>query len=160
MKTSPLFLLAVLGALFSATACSHLDLTPEGDPSRVLNGTVTLRAGVVLPPDAVVVVRVLDTSGRESMGAMAGGDLPVLNRPKPAAVERELGKQIITAPGAGPIPFHIEYTADDNLLRLGLNVDVSISFGGRVQYRTANSHLVTLSSASYAHEVWVEAAAR
>jgi uncharacterized lipoprotein YbaY len=160
MKTSPLSLLAALGALFSATACSHLDLTPEGDPSRELHGTVTLRADVTLPPDSVVVVRVLDTSGRGPIAGLVGSDLPVLARVKPTPIERELGKQIITAPGAGPIPFHVEYSADDDLLRRGLNVDVRISFGGRVQYRTANAHLVTLSSANLAHEVWVEAAAR
>jgi len=160
MKNSPLLLLAAIGTLLFAPACSHLDLTPEGDPNRVLKGTVALRADVALPPDTVVIVRVLDTSAPESMGNTAGNDMPVLNRPKPMAVERELGKQVITGPSAVPIPFQVEYTADDSLLRRGVNVDVRVSFGGRVQYRTGNAHVVTLSSVGYPHEIWVETAGR
>jgi len=160
MKNTLLFLFAALGALFAATACSHLDLAPEGDPSRVLNGTVTLRSDAALPPDAVVVVRVIDTSGH-AQAAGAAGDLPVVgSTATPASVERVLGEQTIRSPGAAPIPFHVEYSADDGLLRHGLNVDVRISFGGRVQFRTASAHVVTLSSANYPHEVWVEPAAR
>lgn len=160
MKTSPLFLFAALGAMFAATACSHLDLTPEGDPSRTIDGTVTFRSDAALPPDAVVVVRVIDTSGREPAAGGAAATLPVANPAKPAPVDRVLGQQTITAPGAMPIPFHVEYNADDSLLRHGLNIDVRISFGGRVQYRTASAHVVTLSSANASHEVWVEPAAR
>ena len=158
MKTSPLPLLALFGAWFAATACSHLDLAPDSDPSRVIEGMVTLRSDAVLPPDTVVVVRVIDTENREPMAGAT--DLPVMDRMKPVASERVLGQQTIKAPAGVPIPFRVEYTADDALLRRGLNVEARISYGGRVQYRTGNAHLVTLSSSNFPHEVWVEPASR
>ena len=57
MKPSPLFFLSALGVLL-ATACSSIDLTPEGDPQRVVSGTINLRSDLALPTDTVVVVRV------------------------------------------------------------------------------------------------------
>jgi uncharacterized lipoprotein YbaY len=160
MKSSPLFCLAALGALLAATACSHLDLTPEGDPSRVVSGTVNLRSDLTLPPDTVVVVRVIDPAEANPVRAVPGNDLPVMDRAQPVPTERVLGEKTITAPAAVPIPFQVEFTADDSLLRHGLNLDVRVSFGGRVRYRTVSAYLLTLSSVGNNHEVWVEAAAR
>ena len=158
MKNSPLFLLAALVAVF-ATACSHLDIAPESDPSRTLKGTVALRSDLVLPPDTIVVVRVIDTENREQ--PPGAKDLPVMERAMPmGSSERVLGQQTIKAPTTVPIPFQVEYTADDALLRRGLNVDVRISYGGRVQYRTGNAHVVTLSSANFPHELSVEPTSR
>ncbi len=160
MKPSPLFLLATLGAILASAACSHLDLTPEGDPERVVNGTVNLRADVTLPPDTVVIVRVIDPADVEQTHAAASSDLPVMNASKPPPVEHLLGEKTIAAPAGAPIPFSVAYHADDSLLRHGLNIDVRVSFDGRVQFRTVSAHLLTLSSANYNHEVWVEAVAR
>lgn len=160
MKPSPLFCLAALGALLTATACSHIDLTPEGDPQRVVNGTINLRSDLTLPPDTVVVVRVIDTADVEQTHAAAGSNLPVMDRGKAAPIERVLGEKTIVAPAAVPIPFQVEFSADDSLLRHGLNLDVRVSFGGRVRYRTVSAYLLTLSSVNHNHEIWLEAAAR
>jgi uncharacterized lipoprotein YbaY len=160
MKFSPIFFLATLGVLLAATACSSIDLTPEGDPQREIKGTINLRSDLALPPDTVVVVRVIDRADVEQTRAAASSDLPVMSRAKPAPIERVLGEKTIAAPTAMPIPFQVEFSADDSLMRHGLNLDVRVSFGGRVQYRTVSSYLLTLSSFGYNHEVWVEAAAR
>ena len=146
MKSSPLFLIAALGALFAAT-------------NRVVSGTVNLRADMTLPPDAVVVVRVVDPSGAGLARVAANQDLPVLSQPTPSRpVEQVLGEQTIPAAVGPAVPFRIEYQADDTLLRHGLNIEARITFGGRVQFRTANAHVLTLTNSSYPHEVWVEAA--
>ena len=162
MKKSPLLFPAALGALLlAATACSHLDLTPESDPDRIVNGTINLRADVVLPPDAVVVVRVIDPAGIGQMRAAANLDVPTVARTAPApAAEQVLGEQTIPAAKGPAIPFRIEYRADDSLMRHGLNIDARISFGGRVRFRTGNAHVLTLGNATFPHEVWVEPAAR
>jgi uncharacterized lipoprotein YbaY len=160
MKISPMFFFAACAALLAGAGCSHLDVTPDGDPNRVITGTVNFRADIVLPSDAVVVVRVLDTAGVEQMRTAAAKDLPIMNQPKPEFVPEVLGEQTITAPVAGPVPFRIEYRADDNLVRHGLNVDARISYGGKVRFRTANAHVITPSNANNSHEVWVEPAGR
>jgi len=162
MKTSPLFFLVTLGTLLAATACSHLDLTPESDPERVVTGTVNLRADLTLPPDAVLVVRVIDPAGIGQVRAAAvKNDLPVTAGDRAMAVapvEQVLGEQTIPAPTGPAVPFRIEYHADDSLMRHGLNIDARISYGGRVRFRTANAHVLTLNNASYSHEIWVETA--
>jgi len=161
MKTSPLLFLALLGTLLAATACSHLDLTPEGDPDRIVSGTINLRSDLALPADAVVVVRVIDPAGIGQQRAAASMDVPTVARPTtPAPAEQVLGEQTITAAAGSAIPFRIEYRADDSLMRHGLNIDARISFGGRVRFRTASAHVLTLANATYTHEVWVESAAR
>lgn len=159
MKTSPLSFLAACAVLLAGAACSYLDVTPEGDPNRVLTGTVNFRADMALPPDAVVVVRVLDTVGVAPM-RNAAKDIPIVNQPKPEFIPEVLGEQTITAPAAGPVSFRIEYRADDGLVRHGLNVDARISYGGKVRFRTVNGHVITPSNVNNPHEVWVEPAAR
>jgi hypothetical protein len=54
-------LLAAAAALALA-GCGHLELSPEGDPSRVLTGQVELGAPEPLPADALITVRVVDAS--------------------------------------------------------------------------------------------------
>ena len=130
-----------LGFLAAAAAlalagCGQLDLTPEGDPSRVLTGQVELGASVALPSDAVITVRVVDAS----------------NSGLPPQV---LGSQTIRSPGAAPIAFRVEYRAEDEVLRRGLYVEARVSFGGRVRYYNLNRYAVTLGNASDTHRIYV-----
>ena len=161
MKKTSLLSFLVAGAAFVATAgCANIDVAPEGDPHRTLHGTVEFRADVVLPPDAVVVVRVVDTAGVGQMKSAASKDLPLGDRAKTEPVPQVLAEQTITAPTGHAVPFQIEYVADDDLLRHGINVDARISFGGKVRFRTVSAHVVTLGNAEYAHTVWVDPATR
>ena len=160
MKTSPLSLLATCAALFAGAGCSHIEITEEGDPHRTVNGTVEFRTEMALPPDAVVVVRVVDMAGTELMRAAAKKDLPLGDRAKTEPVPQVLGEQTITAPKSGSVPFRIEFTADDSLMRHGVNIDARISFGGKVRFRTAVGHVLTLGNVEYPHAVWLELASR
>jgi uncharacterized lipoprotein YbaY len=131
-----ILLLAIAGAgLFQG--CGHLNLVPVGEPDRVLVGSIHFSDDVALPADAVVVVRVLDTTRV---------DMP----------PQILGEQTIDNPGSPPIPFRVEYTAEDDLLRRGLSIEVRVSYGGRIEYSNANGSLVTFSDVDAPHEIWVQ----
>jgi uncharacterized lipoprotein YbaY len=131
-------ILAALGLAFLAAGCGHMDLTPEGDPNRILTGTVETRDPMLLPRDAVAMVRVLDSS-RADMPPQVLGDVEIRN------------------PGATPIPFRIEYRADDALLLRGLNVEARISYDGKVRYSTLNQVGLTMRNAMDPHRVTVNA---
>lgn len=160
MKTSPLSLFAACVALFAGAGCANIEIVKEGDPNRVVNGTVEFRSEIALPADAELVVRVIDLAGSAQMRAAATRDLPLGDRVKTEPVPDVLGEKKITGFKGGSIPFSIAYIADDNLLRHGLNIDARISFGGKVRFRTANAHIITLGNAEYPHQVWVELASR
>jgi uncharacterized lipoprotein YbaY len=115
---------------------------------------------MTLPPDAVVVVRVVDQAGTELMRTVSNKDLPLGDRAKPEPVPQVLGEQTITSAKGGSIPFHIEFVADDSLLRHGVNIDARISVGGKIRFRTAVAHVITLGNVEYPHAVWLEAASR
>ena len=53
----PFLLPLTLAAALLVSGCGHLDLQPEGDPDRVLTGTVNFHASEPLPPDTVVLFR-------------------------------------------------------------------------------------------------------
>jgi uncharacterized lipoprotein YbaY len=130
---------AILAAVAAAAlmGCGHLDTTPEGDPSRVLMGTVDV-GGASLPPGTVVTVRVV---------VPQRGDAPL----------RVLGSQTIRDPGASPVSFRVEYVAEDDLLRHGLNIEARVSWGGRVRYYNMNGYAVTLGNAADPHRIVVNA---
>lgn len=159
-KTTLVLWLATGLAWLAGAGCAHIDTTPGGDVDRAIAGTVNFRGDLVLPPDAEVVVRLIDAMGPGQALPPPSQDLPVANRPRAVATEQVLGEQTIKAPAAGPVPFRIEYTADDAMLRHGLNLDARISFGGRVQFRTVTTRAVTLGNATDKHEIWVQAVAR
>ena len=134
--------------------CGSIDLTPAGNPDRVLNGAVNFNG--VLPPNAEVLVRVIQTGRNEPAGAR--NDLPVTAATPTERGERVLGetKLVTTAITPAPLPFAVEYMAEDAVLRRGLTVDVRISYGGKVRMRTINAHLVTLASSPFRQDVWVQ----
>jgi len=138
MKKTCAFLLVVA---FAAFGCGHLELSSEGNPLRVLTGQVDLGDSATLPQDASVTVRVIDAS--------ATGMPPEV-----------LGSQTIQNPGATPVAFRVEYRAEDEVLRRGLNIEARVSFGGKVQYYNLNRYVVTLGNASDSHRVTVTRAGR
>lgn len=160
MIKPPFALFLALAGLLLGAGCSSIDTTPGNDPSRFIGGTVNYRGDLTLPPDAEVVVRLVDPAGRTQAGNPATKDLPVAPQAKGPPIPVLLGEQTIKAPGPGPIPFRIEYTAEDDLLRHGLNLEARISFGGRVRLRTVSTRAVTLGNALDPHSLWVEAVAR
>jgi uncharacterized lipoprotein YbaY len=135
---SMLGLFAAVAAL-GLSGCGQLDLTPEGDPSRVLTGQVQIGGEIALPADTVVTVRIIDES--------AVGMPPLV-----------LGSQTIRNPGVAPISFRVEYQAVDDALRRGLNVEARISYGGRVRYFNLNRYAVTLGNAADTHRINVNPA--
>lgn len=135
---SLLGLLAAVAAL-GLSGCGQLDLTPEGDPSRVLTGEVQIGGEIALPADTVVTVRIIDES--------AVGMPPLV-----------LGSQTIRNPGVAPISFRVEYRAVDDALRRGLNVEARVSYGGRVRYFNLNRYAVTLGNAADSHRINVNPA--
>jgi uncharacterized lipoprotein YbaY len=128
-------LLAAAAALALA-GCGHLELSPEGDPLRVVTGQVELGASEALPTDAVITVRVVDASN-------------------PGMPPEVLGSQTIKNPGAAPIGFRVEYRAEDEVLRRGLNIEARVSIGGRVRYYNLSRYAVTLGNASDPHRIYV-----
>lgn len=136
----------LLGLLASAAAlalsgCGHLELSPEGDPLRVLVGQVDLGDTVVLPSDATVTVRVEDTS--------------TIGMPP-----QVLGAQTIRDPGSAPVSFRVEYRAEDEVLIRGLSIEARVSYAGKVQYYNVNRYAVTLGNASDPHRISVVPAGR
>lgn len=132
------FLTALASALaaLALAGCGSLDLTPESNPSRVLTGRIDLDGPAVLPADTVVTVRVVDAS--------AAGMPPQV-----------LGAQTIRNPGAAPVDFRVEYRAEDDMLRRGLNIEVRVSYGGKVRYFNMNKYELTLGNASAPHLIMV-----
>lgn len=132
----PRALLAPL-ALLALAGCGHLDLTPEGDIARVLTGRIELDGDAALPADAEVTVRVVDAT---------------------VTPPRVLGSQTLAAAGSPPIGFRVEYQAEDEDLRRGLNIEARVSWGGGIRYYNMNAYAVTLSNASDEHRVTVNRA--
>jgi uncharacterized lipoprotein YbaY len=135
MKHARLLLAAAALAAFSG--CGQMDLTPEGNPARVLKGEVSVPDLSQFPADATVVVRVLD-------GTVSG---------MPPSV---LGAQTIASPGSLPVAFSVEYRAEDDLLRKGLDIEVRVSFGGNVRYFNRNKYVVTLGNVDDTHRINVD----
>jgi uncharacterized lipoprotein YbaY len=128
--------LLLLGAALALSGCGHLDLSGEGDPARVAVGEVDLGGPQPLPAGTTVTVRVLDAS-------------------HPGAPPDVLGSQTITAPATAPVAFRVEYRADDDLLRHGVNLEARVSFDGRVRYVSATSYSFSLGNAAEAHRIRV-----
>jgi len=155
MKPLRTAVFAALAGLFFA-GCAAIDTTPEGNPDRMLNGVVA--AGATVPEGAEVLVRVLEMPSSEP-GKTVGGDVPVGARATLLRTERMLGEQrlVLTRGTMEPIPFAVNYIAEDAVLRRGLNVDVRISVDGKVRWRTVNAHMVTLAGSPFRQEVNVQA---
>jgi uncharacterized lipoprotein YbaY len=153
---NPVRLFLAAAMLLLVTACQHIELAQETDPDRVVAGTITLASDMAFPPDAELVVRIVDLTPTERPRMTTGVELPIVDHSQNQKTERVLGEQVIRAPGAKPIPFRVEFRADDDAMRRGLNIDARVSIDGKVRYRTLSAHAVTLASVQFPHEVYIE----
>lgn len=155
MKTPRLPALLVFGMALWVAGCGSIETSPGGDPNRVLEGVVTFPGSV--PAGAEILVRVVEPPSSEPARTLAS-DMPVAAQPSVARVERVLGeaKQIVAEMTTKPVPFRVEYQADDAVLRRGVNIDVRVSVGGKVRMRTVNAHALTLRSAPFKQDVAVQ----
>lgn len=158
MKTPVVLCLVIAGLHAAVAGCAHLDVAAAGNPERQLRGTIVVPAA--LPAGTEILVRLVDASPAEPATMAPKNDLPIPDRSRPPlAGPQILGEQsqTLAAPATEPVPFQLDYHADDALLRHGLNVEARISFGGRVRYRTIQAHVVTLASSPFPQTVTVEA---
>jgi len=153
---SLIFCLAALAGLLAGAGCSHLDVGPPANPDRVLHGTINYNTAMTPPPDTVVTIKIIDASAVEQKKALASQDVPVGNRPTVELPPQILAETRITSPSAPPIAFELPYHATDDLLRHGINVDVTVMWNNRVQLRTISAFLVTDTTANHRQEIWVE----
>lgn len=153
-SSARLCLLVIAAALLGA--CGHLEIT-SSDPNRTVKGTVATNA--TLPAGSEILVRVLATGApaaiRHGMPDTAG---PARALPAAEPAERMLGefRQVLAAAAPRPVPFQIEFQADDALMRRGVNLDVRVSVAGKLRYRTISAHAVTLSSVAFPQVVSVQ----
>jgi len=131
----------------------------------VLVGTVAFQHNGPLPDDAEVLVRVIDPHPQPRNGGMSSltppNQMPLLNQPASATAitaaaasgPEELGEQTIKHPGSSPVAYHIEFRAEDEVLRRGLNIEVRISYDGRVRLFNANQYAVTLDDVKDPHPI-------
>jgi uncharacterized lipoprotein YbaY len=142
--------------------CGHMamDLTPEGNPDRVLTGAVNFENPVDLPGDAVVVVRVLGFLPINP-AAVAGvpGAAPAAGS-QAETPPQVLGEQTIRNPSAPPVAFRIEYQATDDQLRMGLKLEARVSYGGKVRWFNVNGYSVNLNNVGDPHSITVDPAER
>ena len=129
--------LLVIAMGLLGTGCNNLDLTGPGSAERVVEGAVVIYpADVTLPPGTEVTVRVLDMTRGEGRGEV-------------------LGEETITNPASAPIPFHIEYRAEDEVLRRRVTIDARVSTGRTLRYYTASAHPITPGNVNDKHMVEV-----
>ncbi len=154
MKFRRLALLSALAA-FVLGGCAHLDTTPAGNPDRVLNGTVVFEGA--LPAGTEIIVRLLEPSAADKARGV-GADFPAAAPATGTRTDRLVGeyRETLAAAAMQPVPFKIEYFAEDALLRRGLNLDVRVSFGGKLRFRTGNAHVVTLAGSPFRQDVNVQ----
>lgn len=150
--------LLVFATLLLLAGCGHVDLTTEGNRSRVLRGT--LQMGQALPAGAEVLVRIVAPPGGAPT-APAGSGSPMA-RPNPAGADVILGEflQTLAAPANDGLPFQIEFSAEDALLRRGVNLEARVYFNGRVRFRTVNAHVVTANSVHFPQGLSLQAVDR
>jgi hypothetical protein len=151
-----ILLAAAVIALVAGAGCSTIDVALPGDSDRVLRGTVNVPS--TLPSGTEILIRLVDPEATAVAVPVGREGLPLGDRGRLPAVERVLGehRQTLEAMTTEPVPFALEYRAHDDELRHGLNLDVRISYSGRVRFRTISAHVVTLASSPFPQLVAVQ----
>ena len=155
MKRS-LLALVVAGWVWLAAGCGHVDVAPESDPNRVVTGTVNVRMDLMPPPDAELVVRLIDPPDVTTAPASAARDLVIGERGSRENPEAIVAQQVIRAPSAMPAGFRLEFSADETQLRRGFNIEARLSWGGRLRFRNVEAQVVTLGNANSPIAIWME----
>lgn len=154
MKHPTLCLVFAGAAAIFAAGCGHIDLTSNGNPDRVLTGTVDFSSqGEEIPPGAELVVRVIDPNPDTMQPPL----LTSAQTATPKAVLPEtLGEQTVKDLGDPPFHYRVEYRADDEQLRHGLTIEARISVGDRLLFSNTTSFSVGPSDVGDPHPVIVE----
>ncbi len=126
MKSILSFLSVLALFVFAGCGNAQFEMAKAGDPERVLTGKVSFVAEDPLPPDAVLRIRIIDTTKP---------DLPV-------TVKEEEIHGLTTS----PVEYRVEYHAEDALLTRGLNVEARIAFGGKMRFFNANAYNITINN--------------
>lgn len=138
---SPLFALVAMATVLPGGGCQSLDLTPPHSADRVVTGVVNNDSGADLSKDSEVTVRVMDFSGGEERAVV-------------------LGEQTLKNPGRMPVPFRIEYRAEDAQLARSVSIEARVSVGGHLRYVTASRHPITVGNVDDSHVLEVELAVK
>lgn len=134
MKTPAITCVLLFLGLFLSAGCAYVEITQVGDANRVMTGKVAFIPGTPVPDGAILSVRVVDTVNTTSG--------PV-----------QLGLQRIAISGEPPFEFRVEYRADDDLLRRGVNVEAKILVNGKLRYANLTGYVVTLGRATASQEI-------
>ena len=141
--------LFLLTGLLSLTGCAQLDLAREGNPERILRGSVTSVAA--LPAGALVSVRLIDqppVSNGQPKNQPVPGQMPH------ASSDRVLAEQEVPAGAAArSVPFQLSFQASDAQLRRGFTIEARVAAGGRVSHRSVQTQVVTLGNVGASLEV-------
>ena len=146
----------IAAVLLLFTGCGHLDLTPEGNPNRVVTGTVNVRMNLLPPPDSELIVRLLQPADVTATPTDAGQDLVIGQRGTREQPAQVVAEQVIHAPARMPVAFHLAYHASDERLRRGLNIEARMSWGGHVRLRTIDAQALTLENADAPQTLWLQ----
>ena len=107
------------------------------DTRPMIDGTANYRARIALPPTAVLTVRLLDVSDKES----------------PAIV---LAERSYSNPGNPPMSFELPYPFGGINARRSYVIEARVEVNGRLMFYSMKAHIVTPQNASQSHEVWLE----
>ncbi len=144
-------------ALFVA-ACSHVDLRPEGNPERVLTGTVNVRMDLMPPGDAELIVRLVDPAQIAVGTNQVASDLAIGERGGRELPETVVAQQVIRTPTTFPVTFRLEFTATDAQLRHGLNLEARLWWGAKLRFRNLEAQVVTLENVDSPQTIGIEPA--
>jgi uncharacterized lipoprotein YbaY len=133
MKAFFLSGLALLATLLSG--CGSMEFGGFQNPNHTLTGTVHYGDPELLPSDAVLIVRLVDNSN--------------------PGLPQVIGSQTINNPGPNPVHYRIDYTASDEQLMHGYNIEARISYGGKLRLYNANQFNVKLDNANTPRDIYV-----
>jgi hypothetical protein len=167
-------------AVILGAGCKSLSLSDESDSNRILIGAADFtppqsdipgQTGS-LPANASMQIRVVDQDPQADTASNPAMNSGLYNGQTSGSVRASsLGPQILgeaTVPDASAlvdydpighswqIPFKVYYSATDDQLRRGLNLEVRISYDGGVRYSNYNQYSLSLSDAKDKHIVRVE----
>jgi uncharacterized lipoprotein YbaY len=111
------------------SGCGSMEFGGYQNPNRTLTGTVRYDEPQLLPQDAVMIVRLVDNT--------SNAQLPQI-----------IGTQTINNPGPSPVRYKIDYTASDEQLIHGYNIDVRVSYGGKLKLYNTSQYAVKLDNAN------------
>jgi putative lipoprotein len=129
----------LLAAVFLLGAIGCRTKAPAGYRGPVIFGTVQYRARIALPPDAVLTLRLLDTTRDD-------------------APNRVLSEKSISGPGQPPIPFELPYPPEAVQQDRRTVVEARIEVAGRTRFYSVNAHAVTPETVMQPQVIWVEQA--